>query len=68
MADPRPERGAPVGASDSPAFVRLRAGRPPRPANDNVFPWLRQSAKLAPLMTAVALLAWALVHAFGGHI
>lgn len=70
MADPRRERGLPAGAGDSPAFVplRLRAGRPPRPANDNILPWLRQIPRLVPLVTAVALLAWALVHAFSARL
>jgi len=37
----------------------------PRPANDNTIPWLRQLLRVVPLLAAVALLAWALIHAFG---
>jgi hypothetical protein len=66
VADPRPERGAPAHRADGSASVRLRGVRPPRPANDNAFPWLRQVSRLLPLLAAAALLAWALVHAFGG--
>jgi hypothetical protein len=43
----------------------LRASRPPRAANDNRFPWLKHASRIVPLLGAVALLAWALIHAFG---
>jgi hypothetical protein len=65
VADPRREHGTPARAADHAAAIRLRAGRPPRPANDNGLPWLKRVARLAPLVAAVALLVWALVHAFG---
>ena len=52
-------------AQAGPIAVGLRAGRLPRPANDNHFPWLKQTSRIAPLLAAVALLAWALIHAFG---
>jgi hypothetical protein len=64
VADPRPERGAPAGVPDGSARVKLRSGRPPRPANDNIFPRLKQLPRVVPLIAAVALLAWALFHAF----
>ena len=65
MADPSRETGAPVRAQAGPVAVGLRASRPPRPANDNRFPWLKQGSRIVPLFVAVALLAWALIHAFG---
>ncbi|HWE75889.1 MAG TPA: hypothetical protein VG328_22200 [Stellaceae bacterium] len=64
MADPSREPGAPAQAPSGRAGVWLRAGRPPRPANDNRFPRLKQLARLTPLLVAIALLAWALIHAF----
>jgi len=67
VADPRPERGTTGGPPAGIAAVRLRTGRPPRAANDNAFPWLKQVWRTIPLLAAMALLAWALVHAFSAH-
>jgi hypothetical protein len=55
----------PARAPTGSAAVRLRSARPPRPANDNIFPWLKQLPRLVPLLAALALLAWAVIHAFG---
>jgi hypothetical protein len=52
-------------AQAGPVTVGVRAGRPPRPANDNRFPWLKQASWFVLPIAAVALLAWALLHAFG---
>jgi hypothetical protein len=52
-------------AQAGPVTVGVRAGRPPRPANDNRFPWLKKASRFAAPIAAVALLAWALIHAFG---
>jgi len=65
VADPSRETGTPVRAQAGPVAVGLRTNRPPRPANDNRFPWLKQASRVGPLLAAVALLAWALIHAFG---
>lgn len=65
MADPSRETGVPVRAQAGPLAVGVRAGRPPRPANDNRFPWLKKASRFAAPIAAVALLAWALIHAFG---
>jgi len=65
VADPSRETGSPARAPTGPAVVSLRAHRPPRAANDNAFPWLKQASRVLPLLAAVALLVWALVHAFG---
>jgi len=65
VADPRRESGASARAQAGPVAVDLRASRSPLPANDNRFPWLKQTARIAPSLAAVALLAWALGHAFG---
>jgi hypothetical protein len=65
VADPSRETGAAARAQAGPVVVGLRATRPPRPANDNRFPWLKQASRVVPLLVAVALLAWALIHAFG---
>jgi len=65
VADPSRETGAPARTPRGPVGVGLRTHRLPRPANDNSFPWLKQAARVVPLLAAVALLAWALVHAFG---
>jgi hypothetical protein len=65
VADPSRETGTPTRAPAGPVAVGPRANRPPRPANDNSFPWLRQASRVVPLLAAVALLAWALIHAFG---
>jgi hypothetical protein len=65
VADPSRETGAPARAQTGPVAVGLRASRPPRPANDNRFPWLKHALRVVPLLAAVALLAWALIHAFG---
>jgi hypothetical protein len=67
VADPRLERGASAATPDGAVPVRLRSGRPPRPANDNVFPRLKQLPRLLPLLAAVALLGWALIRAFGAR-
>jgi hypothetical protein len=64
VADPSREPGTPAQAPAGRVGVGLRAGRPPRPANDNSFPRLKQLTRLAPLLVAVALLVWALIHAF----
>jgi len=64
VADPSRETGAPARAPSGSVAVGVRASRPPRQANDNRFPWLKQTSQIAPLLAAVALLAWALLHAF----
>jgi hypothetical protein len=64
VADPSREPGASTQAPSGRVAVGLRVNRPPRPANDNSFPRLKQLSRLAPLVVAVALLAWALIHAF----
>jgi len=64
VADPSREPGASTQAPSGRVAVGLRANRPPRPANDNSFPRLKQLSRLAPLVVAVALLAWALIQAF----
>jgi hypothetical protein len=64
VVDPSREPGTPAQAPAGRVGVGLRAGRPPRPANDNNFLRVKQLARVTPLLVAVALLAWALVHAF----
>jgi len=65
VADPSRETGAPARAPSGSVAVGVRASRPPRPANDNRFPWLKHASRIVPLVVAVALLGWALIHAFG---
>jgi hypothetical protein len=64
VADPSRESGTATQAPSGRVAVGLRTGRPPRAANDNRFPRLKQLARVTPLVIAVALLAWALIHAF----
>ncbi|HEY1503221.1 MAG TPA: hypothetical protein VGF92_02920 [Stellaceae bacterium] len=65
MADPSRQPGRAAPPQTGGAAVGPRVGRLPRPANDNRFPWMKQASRIVPPLVAVALLAWALVHAFG---
>jgi len=65
VADPSRERGTPARAPAGRVAVGLRAARPPRPANDNGILWLKRLWHAVPIAAAVALLLWALIHAFG---